>query len=45
MPSVPSPTGPTLPATITRETVLTTLRLSHPRLMLLSEDEAASAAP
>lgn len=40
MPSAPSPAGPTLPAAVTRETVLTTLRLSHPRLLLLSEDEA-----
>jgi hypothetical protein len=30
---------PTLPASVTRETVLTTLRFSHPRLMLLPEDE------
>ncbi|HZO27700.1 MAG TPA: heparinase II/III family protein [Chloroflexota bacterium] len=40
MPSVPGQTGPTLSTSVTRETVLTTLRLSHPRLMLLSEDEA-----
>ena len=31
---------PTLPPAATRETVLTTLRLSHPRLMLLADDEA-----
>jgi hypothetical protein len=29
----------TLPTSVTRETVLTTLRFSHPRLMLLPEDE------
>jgi hypothetical protein len=31
---------PSLPAAAARETVLTTLKLSHPRLMLLAEDEA-----
>lgn len=31
---------PTLPPAAARETVLTTLRLSHPRLMLLPDDEA-----
>ena len=33
-------TSPAIPATVTRESVLTTLRLSHPRLLLLAEDEA-----
>jgi len=39
MPSGQGQTFPTLPATVTRESVLTTLRLSHPRLLLLAEDE------
>jgi hypothetical protein len=38
--SSPTSPVPTLPPSAARETVLTTLRLSHPRLMLLSEDEA-----
>jgi hypothetical protein len=40
MPSAAPPSGPGLPPTVARETVLTTLRLNHPRLLLLAEDEA-----
>ena len=43
MPSFSAPNAtpvPTLPANVTRETVLTTLRLSHPRLILTADDEA-----